>query len=1313
MIEIKVFISCPDDDSFGELPEKLMKEAQEVSSEQDMHGIKINALYWRNSEFYDSDLSLTSQEIIMQKVGQYDLYFGFMKKKYGEYTEEEYQDALSKKDQSENMQNPRVITFCFIRDDNKDPEVDDFKKEVVSEHSIYREVENNEDVIKLFRKKIIECIKTNPILYNEPEEYKIPLTLKDEESYDLFHLSYKRKKLEELIARGKKIFITGSGGSGKSNYLEYIAALYCHKDKTFSPVLIRLKEYNEQSIENTISEKYHFIPQNLLLLLDGLDELTDRTKFLSYLIQYSKKNPDTSIVITSRHIDVSGTEIDKFDKFEMGLLDYSQIEVFCKNEGTPENILKALLHHEDLFSLMRIPFYLVKIVKQMIEIGRLPQNKTEIFESTFQECVKRDKEHYQCTTYHWDDQYRELEIELRKIAFCMVNCNRTVLTGSEIKEIVPETRMREVIKRFTGLIEYKDDNYSFSHTLLRDYFAAKAIEELDIKRLSSLIFYRKSNRIKFIMEPIIPLFFELTSAQNKKKLIRIILKEQPEILVQIYSNALEVGDQEAIFKTIYEKYALTTKYFSHQFINSQRLATIWVTPEREDYLINYIKNPNSDSSMIIESFIFISYRIFDKQAVDKLLIECIRNKQFESLKSQLIVIATYYISLDSLEGETLDSIYLNDKKGTIALLTNYDEAFRYLDDLLDIYFTESKSDPPDSFSDVKMNIEMYFKKCFETGGISRFIKTFLSKLDSDSSLGAMDFINDLAKQAIESKNPDDVFEDMYQLYLFFLEEYGSNDQKKCLREYFISIGKAIEVVKRILEEKKGNNNLLKYELFFDVDNESFIEYACSEFWDSLPEDQQKMLVESVANSSGVSKHREYLKNKGIDVDACNLSNQQQNLHNYEMKTLLDLNFLKQELDRIFSTKNALNSKDIDNIRTDGCHPIINSLFINLQTQKKDISREDAIMMLEEKFELFILDYLYRNCNRRKNQDKPSGNGFDFNITNEVTEWLYRWKNSVIPTLQSQPMSREAIYLWKFCKNGLISLEDSVLVAYLSFDIAYGDFDRIVSSIKDENLLMGRIVHNLNNKEQLPLLSLANHISYCGYNGLSLALDHIYEIFENIETKYYNNDHLKNVCVPAIIKLAEDGSRFEHFISACSLNIFSALCYQLSGSKLGLEGRKKRLRRELKSKNYKRDYNFAYRLCCLGDMKGLKQYIKEIISFRQYRLYYDHLNPFANFSEISSALRMIDLLKFVLKDKNIEVDDRSLGHDLLFGIENIAYKKNRFFKKITGKLRKMTQKYCDAPDIYIVFESIERLKKEFPKRDYKLLSIRESFRIVKE
>lgn len=293
----------------------------------------------------------------------------------------------------------------------------------------------DENDIKTISKQILAKI----------EGSELPPELSEESSVDLLQVEQRYDHSSLIIhdnPRNSRVLAIANAGHGKTTLLRRIALYYCHplddeenetdevKDKynlkgNYIPCIILLRDitdknfsvakaieksiitvfkgsYPEELDSSMITRVQKWISatrNNLLLLIDGLDELSDsmRYNFLSALDDYLLSNPQTHVIMTSRVAGLSESKI-QFILRKMGFrgrsiiplegdsareyaerwIDVTQpVEFREQFKSNLEQILRQK-KFKDYKELLRTPAELLMILKQIAN-DTLSSNRFQMF----------------------------------------------------------------------------------------------------------------------------------------------------------------------------------------------------------------------------------------------------------------------------------------------------------------------------------------------------------------------------------------------------------------------------------------------------------------------------------------------------------------------------------------------------------------------------------------------------------------------------------------------------------------------------------------------------------------------------------------------------------------------------------------------------------------------------------------------------------------------------------------------------------------------------------------------------------------------
>ncbi|PKN78223.1 MAG: hypothetical protein CVU48_08970 [Candidatus Cloacimonetes bacterium HGW-Cloacimonetes-1] len=1364
-IEIRIFLSCPSGDTLlGDLHLDLEKKSKELNKYYEPQGFRFEVLHWEQPWFVCSEKGKTPQELIMEKVGNYDFYFGMMGCRYGSLldgcsvspTEFEFNDALERNSKASLHKYPRSVCFSFLMPPNKDSLNTRFSKAIsmltrkllkrlfsfgrdnqIQQVTMFRqrawktgishEYQNKSEIVTLFESKLNECIDTAYVKYPLPDEYKISLSVTDRKSSKDAFFRSNQSSLYEKISEGKRILLLGSGGSGKSTYLEYTAYLFSNKIDSFTPIHIKLKLYNAETLYEIIISETRFLPKNPLLLLDGYDELSDELKlqFPKQLIKWMKRYADAPIVVTSRPIDPSTSPLREFDLYDMSILGNDQIKEYLRLNHIDDSIFTNSNLWNELYSLSQIPFYLVKIAEFYIMEGSLPTSMSQILEFAIKHGANSDKEHFE-TSFTADYEYHEMDDSLSLLSFCMTNSGKTSVLRKELESIIPDSKIADFLRKHTRLIESESNQqglvYSFSHKIFQDYLAAKAICQISYSSIMDIISDTNKEWTCYNWEPSIPFLIELLQSDEGDALVEHIFSKQPSLLIEVKPDLLCDDMKQRLFTSTFEYYADKTQYIPSS-VSNRKLAAIWDSSSMEMYLLDFIGNVRNPNSMLIEAFVLLKYsKQVNKELIDKALLACLQNDKLAGYRSRLNHVAAHYIKINDFDQAILDELFEKNPRDTIQLLAVYDKSFKHIDELIELYKEIDKKNKRDqSDSNTKLSIEDYLVYCVKSNHLHEVItSTISSKLLLETSC-LDDEMKEIVEYACENYKFEEVYEDMYNLFVHCIETPSDRHLAE-IYVYFIRQKVEYQVVKRVFDEGKDSYHGVRLVLL-NPDSIEFVSSICKDLIPTLSQQKQKVLYKYLANPQIPPLYKDILETQNINleqyrVESFEYKKKRRLMH--DMELVLNVELIINELDLLYGEKDSITVEEFRSLELYQICTFIDRVIRDYRAiypSQRTIPKKVIEKALQEKHQDLIIDFIESNF---KKQSRISAFNDDKNIelSHELQLWLDNWKNEV---LQNTDITKERIQtssvgseidniqsLWSFVKEDLVVVNDSVLLDFLSFvGDTSEDWSVIEAKISNKPMIKSRVAANLNDKHLLTWNPLANHIWFCTNNHYYEVLPHSYDILKRLDDDFCKDEHLRFCCLESIISIESDQFRFESYVLDCPSEILDYFARGFVKEKRSMIGLITRLKEEVTSNESGSTQKYPYYLVCLGETESLPKYIEVVKQTLDFYIDHEYPNPFEDISDVSQLDLLIDLLVFSFENEIKQARYHSLTRCILSSVENIAYQSHENYENILGLLTDLTNKYPEHQDTYILFECIWKLEDEMPKRTTKLPTLLES------
>lgn len=332
-------------------------------------------------------------------------------------------------------------------------------------------------------------IKTKAGKTSKSEEFRPPLPVIE--------------ALDQLVKTKKQILLVGQPGAGKTKTLwRYLLKLAEQAKQGISaeiPILIRLKDYQISSdgkysglvhlirkelisLEPEAIERYLFLKQRFLLLIDGLNESTspELRRDLQHFLNNCSRH-QVPVVFTTRSLGYRDLEIET--QLEIQSISPEERQRFLTDRVSPSNQHKLQRWLKRTHQSNYTPF----VLWMLAEICQQAKSSSELAENfslgqTFQEFIRL----YQDRLYE-EGRVSEEDCEawsshLKQLAFEMLSNEKAedhfVSTRRKTLDILESETLLNNLIRHHLLIERRDDGkVEFCHQLLQEYYAAEWLFE--------------------------------------------------------------------------------------------------------------------------------------------------------------------------------------------------------------------------------------------------------------------------------------------------------------------------------------------------------------------------------------------------------------------------------------------------------------------------------------------------------------------------------------------------------------------------------------------------------------------------------------------------------------------------------------------------------------------------------------------------------------------------------------------------------------------------------------------------------------------
>ena len=390
-------------------------------------------------------------------------------------------------------------------------------------------------------------------------DHYISRTYKDSSKtfiFDFFDDLPKKLEIGDLIASEKKVIILGNPGLGKSSELKKLAIDLWQSGERI-PVYKNLKNFTQLStIEDYLGIDFKGI-DNIILILDGIDEIPNVQDFLSKFANFIQKqtlaNKNISYLLSCR------TNI-----YASAVYPIPDFKVFYLQDLSPDDSRTMLLHacgdivdtlefNSELRVFINNPFQIQILSEYINEHNVLPSNTAEVWEQYILRRLKSDRV----------DKLAKFTINVPLIKS---HSKRVALVNEMMKSnLISEDNLLRVLKRNESdydqfvkspLMEksYDSDNWFFEHRNIQEYFAASALMENDFETIKEFICIAGSDRTHPSLFNTITFLLNLMDKESEEfaSLVNLINTSDPIQLFKADSNRME-DIRCVVFKDFFTK----------------------------------------------------------------------------------------------------------------------------------------------------------------------------------------------------------------------------------------------------------------------------------------------------------------------------------------------------------------------------------------------------------------------------------------------------------------------------------------------------------------------------------------------------------------------------------------------------------------------------------------------------------------------------------------------------------------------------------------------------------------------------------------
>lgn len=433
------------------------------------------------------------------------------------------------------------------------------------------------------------------------------------------------------------IVLLGNPGYGKSTELKQLALdlWKSRNENKLIPVFYVLKNFSSCSnITDFIPENYKFI-DNLVLILDGIDELENIVDFSNKLRNFISDNKDFIKIskmkfLISCRTNVYRKYIKSINDFETWFLD--EIDIPSSVQFLDKKFNIDIRDHKnfDLYKhqeLLENPFYLELLGKYYQTYGILLTNKAKLIDEYVELRLNEDKDVKYQNDINFDTD--KIISFTQKIAFALEAMQKPNLNSSEIKRVIKIDEKEFAKNPF--LEENLDGSWSFVHKNIQEYFVAKMLKILSFEQIIEFIRIDSyTNKIHPTWYNVIAFLLNLDLDKNVyDSLIQWLLVNDFELLFNADSNRISDQIKATVLQNFFTKKCIEETLW----INDAREIALFSASESNiEYLITNIKNAHIHRRAKMSAIKLLSYiEIKEKyhSELKEILLDIINEDNFE------------------------------------------------------------------------------------------------------------------------------------------------------------------------------------------------------------------------------------------------------------------------------------------------------------------------------------------------------------------------------------------------------------------------------------------------------------------------------------------------------------------------------------------------------------------------------------------------------------------------------------------------------------------------------------------------------------
>jgi predicted NACHT family NTPase len=924
--------------------------------------------------------------------------------------------------------------------------------------------------------------------------------------------------LSKVVEREKRVVLLCDAGTGKTTELRRIASQYSRDDARLHAVFIPLNKYVNQSVPDLLCEHWGQVAEeDMLVILDGFDEIESKNRHdaVRRIESFAEEHPGTRILISCR-TNFYATEKEKSPGTLTGFSSYTLLDLDERSIAgyvaarlvTRKKSFDEQVEANQLYDLLKIPFYLTQLVDFYEAGGTLPKTKAELFERLVQRRIDFDVEHYR-TAADLRDKRRTIIQTLERLALGMESLGRNYISDDEFAELIPGNMERELIRLCTLLVRGEREGvvtWQFEHNNFQEHLAAKVLSRQDLELIKSFVSFEPSHK-KIIPSWVNTLSFLVSIVDHQSSLfaslVDWLMEVEPELAVKFEPDKFDAATRTTLFERIFNLYKERRVVVDRDKFQYRELARFGQSNETVEFLLNEIEHP-AHMAALASAVRLLGYCKLPygkrRRAVDLLVEYAIGTGGDQYIQhSALVALA----NLELFTEDVLDRI-------VPALRSSDNDWVRS-----GMYYLLNESSQPDEYVDVYLEGLAYIPAMGRLGDESWHLTEGLNKMTSPQALKKIighfkEHVRDWERSSLEKvlrsvvdksaaaySSDESIYYEILTTLVILVG--GHHDEEKDLiLDFFTMTGTRFRAFRELFDLRKKADKVMTVlaaladkdcltffaERYVDRDltNEDIREFQSALGWQNrelyLP--FNKIMTEIAGDRFALPAARDY-------------AGERRERRRHDFNLLFDRETFISEVQQLFAylDKETATKDDIFNLYkkreedNDISGLALQTVRELAEGQGGSVSISTTEDILLKNWEGFSISRIYQYL---VNDDAQSP---DLALTDEQREWVTAWCYSHVrevdfrKAITTNPdgtfnVSRYATYLWYFMQKLRLQYPEDVLLDMLSFEGFVSSSAQGIEYLEErlnETEMTERVLENLREGISNSYV-LKNHYEYC-------------------------------------------------------------------------------------------------------------------------------------------------------------------------------------------------------------------------------------------